>query len=86
MARFTQLGDDFLVSLSEHDVYDWSRTWPCFGPAYPVWFHFSKEGDLVDMKLGIEPPGPLVDDACAWGLLRQAGKKVAFEAEIATQL
>ena len=92
MARFHDNGCFFTVALSEGDVIDWARTWPCYGPRRAVWFQFDKRnGDLVDAKPdaddGCDPSGflALSHDAQAWGEARMRGERIAFRAELSVK-
>lgn len=49
------------VDLTETEVREWARSWPCFGEPRALWFEFDREGDLVDAAdtEGLDPTGVL---------------------------
>lgn len=93
MPRLHDNGCFFTVCVSEWEVREWARTWPCFGPRRAIWFQFDKRnGDLVDMKSGADrdcdPSGILAlsRDAQLWGELKRGtlfSKPLRFGADIA---
>lgn len=60
--RTRNLGVFYRVNVSESDVREFARRWPCFGTPRALWFEFDRRnGDLVDMSddSGLDPSGVL---------------------------
>ena len=71
MRRFNQ-GAYIRVTVSENEVSDFARRWPCFGDVRPLSFTFeASNGDLVEVHgdNGMDESGvaALADDAYEYG-------------------